>query len=1164
MRLAILSNEESVVKELLEHDFDGDDAVDVAWENFEKANRENNDKLENDMTKIILILLEYNSRLPSNFDYDKASNEIQEFIKKCEDMRKEVDNNNNEYKELKRLRKESNNLVYFYDRKNQSLLTYILKANKVNCLDLLDREIFIGCHEKLTDNEINKYQSGCKEIREKNILGAKESSDTHLFILRSRSRISHNDQFYEKRWNLVDEAYNAINDNEYCKKIMKVAASFGKTKIFFDFKNPATNSLDPATSQRTSGIIYQDGTIFIGAKNLLEEGNKFKVFGVLAHELCHLAVLVTFMNPNFDPFPLGESEEKTKFISEVMVQCKNLKDHEPIVSNVFESYIKEHLTSEMIVTLPQMLMEYMNESDKKDNFNKNYNLLVKYSKDIVEPELDRALDPLKLLENNEIKFADLTSPMKAKILNSQIIFQGIETTLIALIGNDEDILKLLTIEDIRNVLLNSKKKLEIGFMCKLNSENKNAERTFICLGEQNREIDINTMEQEIRLSKIMLLADHAGMGKSTVFKDLAVKVKKNTNNSWVSFINLKQNVTVFNRFKNKGNVKSSDEVIDLLLEIIRLTDQINEVAAGIFVKLYSEGRIIFFFDGVDEICPKHTDTLTEIFKTISESNNQMWISTRPRYADIFSKALQTTPYKFSSKIDTKMVIEKVLTSYNIENNPTKSKIFESIRNQFSKKNSFNENLTNPLIIEIITKLWIGKFEHEWKSKHGLYLNIIKMQNERNGGKILAEYQPPISKFSVWLAHHVYALKLIIGDDFEDKLGFKLEDLAIMKQWKEEEKNWSSDMIQRYGILTVSNDESGKAEIIDFIHETYAEFFVALFLIEFLFSENHGLNDDEIKMKFSIFDAIMSPEHNHEVVDFMFIKNEPFSKDKKIGEKVKKHFLDAIVKIHQSIQSKDLNAWLYFENYAKVLSIDIDISKKLWKTDDGVLALKTLIVSTESDDFSLDNIVTTLAEQCFGPNWHEYFNKSNEKLITDEEIEVDQKLKSEEKNLLKYCDLVNQVYDKNVLNIFYSKINLRYIMNGRIRREIIEKMKNKIDTDEFVTKCMTELFDYTISAQSVAFSFRNIEELCQKCKLKEIFLKDEVVSTLVNKIFQSNEPGIFEILGQFYLNFCSEEELKNILIESDLLETSGMKNYTLYDEYTQFYNKISVKRPKNDN
>lgn len=145
--------------------------------------------------------------------------------------------------------------------------------------------------------------------------------------------------------------------------------------------------------------------------------------------------------------------------------------------------------------------------------------------------------------------------MKAKILYSPIIFQTVKTTFMQLIGDDLEILKFLMADDIRTMLMKNKP-ITISGICELNLKHSITERDFI----EKRHLDdvksknyekykrgiekfkknFDSIKKEVESSRFFILSDHAGTGKTTIFKNYAIRLKNGNSNHWVSYIDLKR------------------------------------------------------------------------------------------------------------------------------------------------------------------------------------------------------------------------------------------------------------------------------------------------------------------------------------------------------------------------------------------------------------------------------------------------------------------------------------------------------------------------------------------------------------------------------------------------------------------------------------------------
>lgn len=742
--IASISNRLPEVQKLIAYEFDVDfddinskNAIDHAWEVYENSSSQHE---EDKSSKIILKLLEANSTYPMDFEYAIATKELQNFVDICESMHECVDSN--DFDGLKDKLSSHPTLAYIYNSDNQSLLSYALKKKKYEIVKYLDKGFTIGSFEELAEVfEYVKKDEVADEIRMKNLENVRNQPESHLLVLQLCSKIGSNDRLFYKHWIYVREAYAKLNSNQYCSKILKVIAECETLQIIFDFIHDTIFYLNPTRQPFTMGTTHPNGTIYIGAKYLMYENKKFEVLGTMAHEFAHLAMHMTYMNGNFDPFPSGGSQERIRFVTRVMPQCEKQKNDEDIINNVYK-YEKDLQNSEMIVTVPQMMMKYAENPEKIRKLEGIFKELFKYSREVVEPELEKAQIAFRMLNNEKqkLKFNDLSQPMKAKILHGKIKFQGEETTFLELIGRDSTPLQFLLNDEIRQILCKSEI-LEIYKIDDQVSKHELIDRSYIrtksyekiCENDRsNREkMDIESwinahkmtledIQLESVSSKTFILADRAGTGKTTSFEDAARKLKQNKN-VWTYFINLRKNVQVFEKFAEfVGPNFKLPQVLQILSNFIGNNSKI-EIA--MFVHLFLEGKLTFLFDGVDEVSPKYTELLEQIFMFLKKFciKNQLWISTRPHYVKRLENLLgccgyQFTPYTNDEKKD---FIKKVLQHKKINNSLEQDRISQEIIKYISQLDLglvSTQQIDNSLMLRIVSELFVDSAFSEVKAK----------------------------------------------------------------------------------------------------------------------------------------------------------------------------------------------------------------------------------------------------------------------------------------------------------------------------------------------------------------------------------------------------------------------------------------------------------------
>ncbi|XP_070508867.1 uncharacterized protein [Chironomus tepperi] len=1174
-------------------------AIDYAWSKFIASK----DKQQEKYSSIMLCLLNANSVYPKNFDYLKASKEIQDFVDMCEALHHDV--MMNDFDSLTEKLEAYPNLMFFYDRKNKSLLLHALEELKFKIIDYLDNGINAGEHEQMTFMEAYE-RTFRKDLQKKHKLNATELPKTYLMILRSKTKIGRNDQLSHMRRRYVEETYDILDKNPFCSLILQVVAQIKEIKIFFDFKHETVHYLDPMKSSAVLGTAYPSGTIYIGAKMLGTGTDKTEVPSVLAHELCHIAVNVSYMNPKFDPYPLGESDTKKEYLNDVMAQSRELMEEENIVTNAFE-YKEDIQASELIVTVAQMLIFYHEEPDRIAELQSIFKKLFKYAYEVVEPEFERALPVLRKLGDEEvnIRFSSLTKSIKQSFSHLPIVLQGVKTKFYDLFGYDDSCLEHLTADQIRGFLLKGKS-IEIGKMCESELKYKLIQRNFIDREtyEKLKSSDIQKYTTSVHVkskpimniretaeqSKSFILADYAGTGKTTVFRESAIEIKQKDETFWVSYINLRKFELIFKNYEGNLKTLSFSDVKEILLQILKI-DQ-NKFEKHVFLTLLARNQVVLLFDGVDEICPMHTNIIMKTFKILKESagSNEFWISTRPHYApkikDIFGvRPITFVLYTAEQKCE---FIKDILTKNDVTDETEQENAIGQINSFIFHLNwepGYFSDPDHPLIIEIISEIYAKKREIslDASSYYGLYYEMINKQKEKLGDRIPNVERDPYSPLTVWQAHQVLAILVIIGELYDNTFtyvkpdgtvhkegfNFKLEDLAIIQKWRAERRSsrsdWTSDMIQRYGFVTVNlNNKEEDRSCIDFSHKTYAEFFVAQYLIDFLF--NIDIKDDEMLKMMRILEIVQGTQGLENVAKFIF----SYMKTVAAVEKRKLHAgVEEVIKVKIGRAVADLDkeplkdARDSFIFYGKLIVFNDDLVSMLWGLNEEQTSLEKIIRSGHLYNL---NMTLDTANFILGDDWHERLNRSAVKLIPHKDIEAmrDTIVESwqdwkNDKNMLKFCDYLHKNYDLNINRQIHDKeVYIFHISNNKVRIEIIRLMTDIYDRNAFIDKCLKNIYLMNLSAECLDFILSQTEKLFVNDRglirhLLFVDLRGE--SSLFYNAVLSRNTKVLPIIKQYYSKYQdSIDEVQEMLMEvntSDIFKSAIEAELPIYQEYKEF-------------
>ncbi|CAG9811647.1 unnamed protein product [Chironomus riparius] len=879
--LSVLNNCHEDVEKLCKYNFEIDQeftiedeslqtksfsAIDKAWDNFVNAKDTN---VKDASNKIIMSLLNVNSKIPKGFESSTASDEVRNFVKAAKILHEFVDTK--DMKGIKDGVSRNRHLWYFYDENNQSLMARALKAADLNIFKLLTSlELSIGPHELQNHKQLYKNLQGedKEAIHDQNRSTSNSLPSAHIYALLSKCKTAkYNRKHHIYQWK-IEEAFEIIdssagypttgsNSKNGRTKVLKIAAACKNIKIFFDFDHDSTKYFNPLTSINRRGSAYLSGVIEIGARDLLDEKTKFQVIGTLIHELSHLAMSMTYVN-GFNPYQMGESAEKTRFEVKVRVNCENKKDSEELIRLVFDNYEEHEYDYELIVRPYHMMMKYFNDSNKINDCRCDFVELFVYLEDVVEKEFDEILKICeKLYDDNEnIKFSQLTKPMQAKILKEQIYFQGAKTSISRIIKNDAkssisiinaSILNLLQPTKIRTILF-STTDVKFGDELEITSKYDFVERQFKSNVPHRSCLKFKEVKKIVNDSKIFILSCKAGEGKSTVFEIFCKKFKNDYcfKHYWISYLKLKKNQKIldyfFKRYQNLNINKISELICSMILPHTRFQDfkYDSDFEVRIFKKLFQNGKAILFFDGIDEISPELNEFIIEILKTIKElTKNQIWISTRPQFANPIKHALNGNLFTFES--------------YNA---PDRKKMIKNIAKKLKFKSHISEilkiftkefhNVYNPFLIETITELYEDNKFLISTNIGQMFKNIVYAQYEKMNHIIDSKNRFILDDFK--FLYQFLSLKFLFNED-------QIRNLSIINNWEREKKNWPFEKIQRYGYVSVDPDflQTGDTTSIDFIHSLYAEYFASVYVFENVFNKNKS--EEEIENIFAILKSI---------------------------------------------------------------------------------------------------------------------------------------------------------------------------------------------------------------------------------------------------------------------------------------------------------------------
>ncbi|CAG9810368.1 unnamed protein product [Chironomus riparius] len=123
-------------------------AIDAAWAKFKSIKDDQKEKSK--IEKIMKLLLNANSRFPTSknwYEDEIVPQAVKDFLEKRENLQRLVDHP--DFNKLSEDMSKDDNLIFYYNRHNESFLVYGLRTNNYKILSLMKEGLSIGSHEEV-------------------------------------------------------------------------------------------------------------------------------------------------------------------------------------------------------------------------------------------------------------------------------------------------------------------------------------------------------------------------------------------------------------------------------------------------------------------------------------------------------------------------------------------------------------------------------------------------------------------------------------------------------------------------------------------------------------------------------------------------------------------------------------------------------------------------------------------------------------------------------------------------------------------------------------------------------------------------------------------------------------------------------------------------------
>jgi len=358
--------------------------------------------------------------------------------------------------------------------------------------------------------------------------------------------------------------------------------------------------------------------------------------------------------------------------------------------------------------------------------------------------------------------------------------------------------------------------------------------------------DLDELLQQAKRHKVMLIADKAGMGKTTVLTHLSKCIKHKFPAHWLVRIDLNDYTELLKAQKRKKMDK--EKVLEFVSkEVLKLGSHLEK---ELFKKCFEGNeisKVVAMVDGFDEISPKYKETVIDMLQVLKQTSlEQLWVTTRPYLREVLEDNLQQLSYTlepFSEDEQVEFLKKFWHETLNLEDmNQHRlqtyaaaliSKLAQSIGDKH--KEFTNIPLQTRMLAEAF-KEEFGSFYHSNKSRPqlphkldllGLYRKFIESKyniyyeekSRTHADKMAAKELRERDIKNIQVEHQRLALEALFT---EDQTTFLQID---------HHSPFSDEELGRTGIVQRNNE--GKLQ---FIHRTFAEYFVAEFLVKQLTKE----------------------------------------------------------------------------------------------------------------------------------------------------------------------------------------------------------------------------------------------------------------------------------------------------------------------------------------
>jgi hypothetical protein len=218
--------------------------------------------------------------------------------------------------------------------------------------------------------------------------------------------------------------------------------------------------------------------------------------------------------------------------------------------------------------------------------------------------------------------------------------------------------------------------------------------------------------------RVLLIADTAGMGKTTVLTHLSKQIKQKYPANWLVRIDLNDYTEVLRA--QKGKSMDKERVLKFISkEVLKLE---SELENGLFKKSVegqADNKVVVMVDGFDEISPNYKQTVLDMLQVLKQTSvEQLWVTTRPHLREELEDHLQQLSYTLQPFSEFEQVeFLKKLWLHNLNLEVSNQKLLKIYAETLIRKlaQSISDKDKDFTGIPLQTRMLAEAFEEEFRS-----------------------------------------------------------------------------------------------------------------------------------------------------------------------------------------------------------------------------------------------------------------------------------------------------------------------------------------------------------------------------------------------------------------------------------------------------------------